>query len=122
MRSVQQDILEKLSSKEDEILSYKSQINKINKNKNTIPFEKYEKILDQLNEEQNAHLVLYKNFELLKRENEVIKQSLLEKTKELAFQNNDNHNMSLIDKNQSKFIEDLGEINEFFLEVSYIIC
>ena len=66
--------------------------------------------------------MLYKNFELLKRENEVIKQSLLEKTKELAFQNNDNHNMSLIDKNQSKFIEDLGEINEFFLEVSYIIC
>jgi hypothetical protein len=103
---------------------YKNELNKLSKNKNSIPLEKYEKILDQLNEEQKAHLQLFKNYELIKKENETIKLALLEKSKDnINFKYNEqvNHtNISQIDKNQSKFLEDNVDMNDLFLEVFFL--
>ena len=110
LQSVQVDLLNKLSSKEEEISSYKHQLNKNNK---TISLEKYEKILNQLNQEQQDHLELYKNYELLKRENEIIKLTLLNKSNENVKQNN----ISEIDNFNSKFIEDVADVNDIFIEV-----
>jgi hypothetical protein len=110
LQSVQVDLLYKLSSKEEEISSYKHQLNKNNK---TISLEKYEKILNQLNQEQQDHLELYKNYELLKRENEIIKLTILNKSNENVKQNN----ISEIDNFNSKFIEDVADVNDIFIEV-----
>ena len=120
MQSVQTDLLEKLSQKEEEISLYKAELARLTKNKNTIPLEKYEKILDQLNEEQKAHLQLYKNYEQMKKDNENLKQLLMDKSQSntgIKQEKENQNNISLIDKNQSKFLEDGADINDFFMEV-----
>lgn len=100
---------------------YKNEIHKLTKNNNFIPLEKYEKILDQLNEEQKAHLQLFKNYELIKKENETIKQALLDKSKDnINCKNIEQVNQTIIsqiDKNQTKFLDDGVEVNDLFLEV-----
>jgi hypothetical protein len=98
-------------------------LNKLTKNKATIPLEKYEMILNKLNEEQKEHYQIFQKYEQLKKENESLKQMMLDKSKDTTTnRNNDNvnqNNISLIDKNQSKFIDDMPEMNDFFLEVNF---
>ena len=50
---------------------------------------------------------------MLKRENEIIKLTLLNKSNENVKQNN----ISEIDNFNSKFIEDVADVNDIFIEV-----
>jgi hypothetical protein len=44
--------------------------------KNTVPIEKFEFVLNQLNEESKNYRTLFITFETMKKENEILKQEI----------------------------------------------
>jgi len=87
----------------------------------SIPLEKYEKLIHQLNDEQMNYQNVLQALEVVKKENEFYKQ-LIENKKDNK--NNGNPaNLSFIHQEinmESKFIENVDEINDLFLDTSPI--
>ena len=84
MKEIQDDLLEKLTRKEDEIVALRNErdtVLRINtgpgSSKNsTVPMEKYEFILNQLNNETNNYKSLFATCESFKKENELLRQEI----------------------------------------------
>ena len=126
LKGIQEDLLDKLSRKEDEITAIKKErdvVLRINSGngvgKNTVPLEKFEYVLKQLNEESVSYKKLQTNYNLLIKENDLIKQEI-ENINSKQIYNIDKSkiskkNGSAIEKEfLSKFIDNDEEINNIF--------
>ena len=81
--------------------------------KNTVPIEKFEFILNQLNEDSNNYKNLLNKFESTKKENDSLKQEIENKNK-LDNSKSPNKNVSIIEKEfLSKFMGNDEEIKDF---------
>jgi len=119
LKGIQEDLLDKLARKEDELLAVKRErdvVLRINSgsglSKNTVPVEKFEFVLNQLNEETNNYRKLYANMESVRKENEAMKSELdnIKDKSKLS-----KKNVSAIEKEfLSKFIDNDEEMNNYF--------